>query len=70
MINLNNMKNILLYQADLLGERMSLIDDNAQNNQNTYIRTQLMLGLKAEVIARTAEVPLSRVKEIERDMKE
>ncbi|WP_459538156.1 hypothetical protein [Methanobrevibacter sp.] len=49
---------------------MSLIDDNAQNKENTYIRTQLMLGLKAEVIARTAEVPLSRVKEIERDMKE
>ena len=63
-------KNIL---RDLLGDRMSLIHEYAENKvnqeQTRIIRNQLRHGIKAEVIARTAEVPLSRVKAIERKMK-
>ena len=63
-------KNIL---RDLLGDRMSLIHEYAENKvnqeQTRIIRNQLRHCIKAEVIARTAEVPLSRVKAIERKMK-
>ena len=52
---------------------MSLIHEYAENKvnqeQTRIIRNQLRHCIKAEVIARTAEVPLSRVKAIERKMK-
>ena len=63
-------KNIL---RDLLGDRMSLIHEYAENKVNQeqirIIRNLLRRGMRAEVVAKSAEVPLSRVKAIERKMK-
>ena len=63
-------KNIL---RDLLGDRMSLIHEYAENKVNQeqirIIRNLLRHGMRAEVVAKSAEVPLSRVKAIERKMK-
>lgn len=63
-------KNIL---HDLLGDRMSLIHEYAENKVNQeqirIIRNLLRHGMRAEVVAKSAEVPLSRVKAIERKMK-
>ena len=47
---------------------MSLIHKYGKNKENNYIKNQLIHGIDAEVIARTAEVPLSRVKAIERSI--
>lgn len=63
-------KNIL---RDLLGDSMSLIHEYAENKVNQeqirIIRNLLRHGMRAEVVAKSAEVPLSRVKAIERKMK-
>ena len=63
-------KNIL---HDLLGDRMSLIHEYAENKVNQeqirIIRNLLRHGMRAEVVAKSAEVPLSKVKAIERKMK-
>ena len=59
-------RNIL---CDALGDRMALIHEYARNKENRIIRNQLKSGMKAEVIARTADIPLSRVKSIERTLK-
>lgn len=59
-------RNIL---CDALGDRMTLIHEYARNKENRIIRNQLKSGMKAEVIARTADIPLSRVKSIERTLK-
>ena len=63
-------KNIL---RDLLCDRMSLIHEYAENKVNQeqirIIRNLLRHGMRAEVVAKSAEVPLSRVKAIERKMK-
>lgn len=67
-------RNIL---CDLLGERMSLIHEYGQNKEKNgiskgeenIIRNQLKSGMKAEIIAKSAKVPLPRVKAIERKLK-
>ena len=63
-------RNIL---CDALGDRMSLIHEYAENKVNQeqirIIRNLLRHGMRAEVVAKSAEVPLSRVKAIERKMK-
>lgn len=59
-------RNIL---CDALGDRMSLIHEYARNKENRIIRNQLLSGMKAEVIAKTADIPLARVKSIERKIK-
>lgn len=63
-------KNIL---RDLLCDRMSLIHEYAENKVNQeqirIIRNLLRHGMRAEVVAKSAEVPLSKVKAIERKMK-
>ena len=55
------------------GDRMSLIHEYARNKEekaeNRLIRNQLKSGLKPEFIARTAGIPLSRVRAIERSLK-
>ena len=52
---------------------MSLIDEYARNKEvkaeNRIVRNQLKSGMEAEVIAKSAEIPLSRVKEIENQIK-
>ena len=48
---------------------MSLIHEYARNKEDKLIRNQLKSGLKAEFIARTNKVSLSRVKRIERTLK-
>ena len=63
-------RNIL---CDRLGDRMALIDEYARNRviraENRIIKNQLQAGFNAELIAKTVEVPLSRVRDIERDLK-
>ena len=59
-------RNIL---CDALGDRMSLIHEYARNKENRIIRNQLLSGMKAEIIAKTADIPLARVKSIERKIK-
>ena len=63
-------RNIL---CDRLGDRMALIDEYARNRviraENRIIKNQLEAGFNAELIAKTVEVPLSRVRDIERDLK-
>ena len=53
---------------------MSLIDEYVENREkravNKLIRNQLIHGMKAEVIAKAADIPLSRVKAIENELKE
>ena len=52
---------------------MSLIHEYAENKVNQeqirIIRNLLRHGMRAEVVAKSAEVPLSKVKAIERKMK-
>ena len=48
---------------------MSLLDEYVRNKENMLIRNQLKYGLSAEFIARTADVPLSRVRAIEMELK-
>lgn len=52
---------------------MTLIHEYAENKKNKeqarIIRNQLKSGMKAEIIAKTAKIPLSRVKTIERKLK-
>jgi len=67
-------RNIL---RDVLGERMSLIQEYGRDKErkgiskgeDNLIRNQLKSGMRAEVIAKTAKVPLSRVKAIEKRLK-
>ena len=63
-------RNIL---RDVLGERMSLIHeygrDKERKGEDNLIRNMLKSGMGAEVIAKTAKVPLSRVKAIEKRLK-
>jgi hypothetical protein len=63
-------RNIL---RDVLGERMSLIHeygrDKERKGEDNLIRNMLKSGMRAEVIAKTAKVPLSRVKAIEKRLK-
>ena len=55
--------------CDALGDRMSLIHEYARNKENRLIRNQLRSGLKADFIAKTNGIPLSRVRAIERSLK-
>ena len=56
-------KNIL---RDLLGDRMSLIHEYAENKVNQeqirIIRNLLRHGMRAEVVAKSAEVPYPELK--------
>ena len=54
--------------CDRLGDRMSLIDEYVENRENKIIRNQLISGMEAEVIAEAANIPLSRVKAIEKEL--
>ena len=54
--------------CDVLGDRMSLIHEYARNKEDRLIRNQLKSGLKPEFIANTNNVPLSRVKHIEKTL--
>lgn len=62
-------RNIL---CDKLGDRMTLIDEYARNRERRsiekIIKNQLKSGLSAEVIAESADIPLSRVRDIERSL--
>ena len=64
-------RNIL---CNALGEKMSLIYeygiDHEKKGEDRIIRNLLRNGMKAEIIAKTAKVPLSRVKAIERRLKQ
>ena len=59
--------------CDALGDRMSLIHEYGGikkiKGQDELIRNQLKAGVKAEFIAKTNRVPLSRVRAIERTLK-
>ena len=63
-------RNIL---QDLLGDRMSMIYEYAENKKNKeqerIIKNQLKSGMDAETISKTAIIPLNRVKAIERELK-
>ena len=59
-------RNIL---CDALGDRMSLIHEYARNKENRIIRNLLIAGNSAQKIAKDADIPLSRVKAIERRLK-
>ena len=63
-------RNIL---CDVLGDRMALIHEYARNKvdkeQNRIIRNLLRAGNSPQKIAKDAEVPLSRVRAIERTLK-
>ena len=63
-------RNIL---CDKLGDRMSLIHEYARNKEekaeNRIISNLLESGMSAEEIAKTAKIPLSRVKAIEKKLK-
>lgn len=48
---------------------MSLIDEYAENKENRIIRNLLRSGNSPQKIAKDAEIPLSRVKSIERKLK-
>ena len=48
---------------------MSLIHEYARNKEDKLIRNQLKSGVSADVIAKTNQVPLSRVRAIERTLK-
>lgn len=65
-VNDEQTRNIL---CDRLGDRMSLIHEYGENKENKIVRNLLKSGMSAEVIAKRAEVPLSRVKAIERQLK-
>ena len=60
-------RNIL---QDLLGDRMSMIYEYGENKKNKeqerIVKNLLKSGMGSEVIASTAEIPLSRVKAIKR----
>ena len=51
---------------------MTLIDEYARNRERRsiekIIKNQLKSGLSAEVIAESADIPLSRVRDIERSL--
>ena len=53
-------------------DNMSLLDEYARNKEekaeNRIISNQLKSGMSAEEIAKTAKIPLSRVKAIEKDL--
>ena len=55
---------------DLLGDRMSMIYEYGENKKNKeqerIVKNLLKSGMGSEVIASTAEIPLSRVKAIKR----
>lgn len=55
--------------CDVLGERMSLIHEYGRNKEDRLIRNLLRSGCNAEFIAKNANVPLSRVKRIEKTLK-
>ena len=66
---------------DLLGERMSMIDEYGQRKekkginqginqeQERIIENLLVSGMDAETISKTAKIPLSKVKAIENKIK-
>lgn len=60
-------RNIL---QDLLGDRMSMIHEYGErkknNEQERIVKNLLKSGMRPEIIAKTAEIPLSRVKAIKR----
>lgn len=62
-----NTRNIL---QDLLGGRMSMIHEYGErkknNEQERIVRNQLKSGMRPEIIASTADIPLSRVQAIKR----
>ncbi len=59
-------RNIL---CDALGDRMSLIHEYAMNKENRIIENLLIAGNSPQKIAKDADIPLSRVKAIERKIK-
>ena len=59
-------RNIL---CDALGDRMSLIHEYARNKEDKLIRNFLRAGYSPQQIAKDADVPLSRVRAIERRLK-
>ena len=69
-VNDEQTRNIL---CDTLGDRMALIHEYGRNKkikgQDELIRNQLQSGVKAEFIATTCRVPLSRVRAVERTLK-
>ena len=69
-VNDEQTRNIL---CDTLGDRMALIHEYGRNKEvkaeDKLIRNQLKAGVKAEFIAKTNRVPLSRVRAIERTLK-
>lgn len=62
-----NTRNIL---QDLLGGRMSMVHEYGErkknNEQERIVRNQLKSGMRPEIIASTADIPLSRVRAIKR----
>ena len=54
-------------------DRMALIDEYARNREikaeNRLIENLLKSGVNAEFIAKSAEISLSRVRDIEKDLK-
>lgn len=52
--------------CDLLGDRMSLIHEYARNREDRIILNLLRSGMKAETVSKTADIPLSRVRSIEK----
>lgn len=59
-------RNIL---CDAIGDIMSLIHEYARNKENRIIKNLLIAGNFPQKIAKDADIPLSRVKEIERKIK-
>ena len=57
----------ILYDA--LGDRMSLIHEYTMNKENRIIENLLIAGNSPQKIAKDADIPLSRVKAIERKIK-
>ena len=55
---------------DLLGGRMSMVHEYGErkknNEQERIVRNQLKSGMRPEIIASTADIPLSKVQAIKR----